>query len=325
MLFSVVVPCYNVEKYINKCINSILKQSFSDFELILVDDGSPDETPRILDSFARTDSRIKVIHKKNGGLTSARKAGTQVATGEFVVPIDGDDWIDANYLEKMAQRINKFHCELCISGYQLSSNDGKKQGSKAPVTGEIFYDRESIENVIFPELFQQIPMVWGKAFERNLYIRYQMMVDDKISMGEDGVISFSCIANASSICMFEDYEYHYRVNPASLTRSKSKYIPMEGALLRIKMLQQTLPINNPIIEKQLSAYVAHALFNVARSHFKSASFSFTKKELNEVLANKYIKSYLSEASNCQNPKERIAALALKNKWFILIKFISILL
>ena len=99
MLFSIIVPVYKVEKYLKCCIESILTQSFSDFELVLVDDGSPDNCPKICDDFAKQDKRVKVIHKQNGGLVSARKAGVKVASGEFIVNIDGDDYIKQGYLQ----------------------------------------------------------------------------------------------------------------------------------------------------------------------------------------------------------------------------------
>ena len=98
MKVSAIVPVYNVEKYIYRCVDSILNQTFSDFELILVDDGSPDNCPQICDEYAKKDSRIKVIHKENGGLSSARNAGLDIASGEWISFIDSDDWIHKDYL-----------------------------------------------------------------------------------------------------------------------------------------------------------------------------------------------------------------------------------
>ena len=99
-LISVVVPIYNVEKYLQKCIDSILAQTYRHLEIILVDDGSPDNCGAICDNYAQEDGRVLVIHKKNGGLSSARNAGLEIAKGELIVFIDSDDWIDANYIEK---------------------------------------------------------------------------------------------------------------------------------------------------------------------------------------------------------------------------------
>ena len=99
MLFSVIVPIYNVQKYLKRCIESVLSQTFSDYELILVDDGSLDECPTICDEYAKTNEKIKVIHKQNGGLVSARQAGIRVATGDYVFHLDGDDAVLPDALE----------------------------------------------------------------------------------------------------------------------------------------------------------------------------------------------------------------------------------
>ena len=95
-MISIIVPIYKVEKYIRQCVDSIINQTYEDIEIILVDDGSPDNCPQICDDYAKTDSRVKVIHKENGGIMSARKAGLKVATGEYIGFVDGDDWIEAD-------------------------------------------------------------------------------------------------------------------------------------------------------------------------------------------------------------------------------------
>ena len=95
-LVSIIVPCYNVEAYLPKCVNSILEQTYKKIEIILVDDGSPDNCGKICDEYAKKDERIKVIHKENGGLVSARNAGYDVATGDWMMYVDGDDWLDAD-------------------------------------------------------------------------------------------------------------------------------------------------------------------------------------------------------------------------------------
>ncbi len=98
-LFSIIIPVYNVEKYLNKCVDSVLNQTFTDFEVILVDDGSPDNCPAICDSYAEKDKRVRVIHKQNGGLICARKSGLEAARGDYIGFVDSDDWIEENMYE----------------------------------------------------------------------------------------------------------------------------------------------------------------------------------------------------------------------------------
>lgn len=109
---SVIVPVYNVEQYLKQCIDSILNQTFKNFELILVDDGALDSCPQICDNYSKHDDRVKVIHKKNGGLSSARNAGIKVAKGKFLTFIDSDDWISKNYFEEMMKEQDKYNADI---------------------------------------------------------------------------------------------------------------------------------------------------------------------------------------------------------------------
>ena len=123
---SVIVPVYKVEPYLRQCVDSILGQTFRDFELILVDDGSPDGCPAICDEYAEQDSRVKVIHKENGGLSSARNAGLDVAKGEYIAFVDSDDWIHPEMLDTMQNRIQQHHADMAICGVEsVYEDDGK--------------------------------------------------------------------------------------------------------------------------------------------------------------------------------------------------------
>ena len=110
---SVIVPIYKVEKYLRQCIDSIINQSLKDIEIILVDDGSPDNCPKICDEYKKIDSRIKVIHKKNGGLSSARNAGMKIATGEYIGFVDSDDYVSKEFLEELYLIFHSFHNYIC--------------------------------------------------------------------------------------------------------------------------------------------------------------------------------------------------------------------
>ena len=115
-LVSVVVPIFGIDRYLGICIESILDQTYKNLEIILVDDGSKDRCSEICDLYARKDSRIKVIHKANGGLVSARKAGLETATGEYVGYVDGDDWIDPNFYASMAETILEYDSDIVVAG-----------------------------------------------------------------------------------------------------------------------------------------------------------------------------------------------------------------
>ena len=121
---SIIVPVYKVENYIDKCIQSILAQTYTDFELILVDDGSPDNCPKICDNYALKDERIRVLHKTNGGLSDARNEGTKIANGEFVTYIDSDDYVSKEYLETLVYLLNKYDADIAVTGINVFDEGG---------------------------------------------------------------------------------------------------------------------------------------------------------------------------------------------------------
>lgn len=123
-MISVIVPVYKVENYIDKCIQSILVQTYTDFELILVDDGSPDNCPKICDNYALKDERIRVLHKTNGGLSDARNEGTKIANGEFVTYIDSDDYVSKEYLETLVYLLNKYDADIAVTGINVFDEGG---------------------------------------------------------------------------------------------------------------------------------------------------------------------------------------------------------
>lgn len=116
-MLSIIVPIYKIEDYLPQCIESILAQNYFEFELILVDDGSPDGCPGICDDYTKRDSRIKVLHKANGGLVSARKAGLQIAQGEYIGYVDGDDWIESDFYERLMEKAEENNADIVASGF----------------------------------------------------------------------------------------------------------------------------------------------------------------------------------------------------------------
>lgn len=126
-LISVIVPCYNVEEYLPKCIESILNQTYRNLEILLVDDGSPDNCGRICDEYAAKDSRIRIIHKKNGGLSDARNAALDVMTGEYVTFIDSDDYVSDDYVEYLYKIIKESGVKLSVSSYQTFVDDSSAE------------------------------------------------------------------------------------------------------------------------------------------------------------------------------------------------------
>ena len=223
MFFSVIVPVYKVEKYLSNCIESVLNQTFSDFELILVDDGSPDKCGEICDNYKEKDSRIKVVHKTNGGLASARRAGIKEARGEYVFNLDSDDLIENDTLECAYNIIKDTGCEIVSFSYRWVKN-----GETVSITNdgldEGLYNEENIEKYIYPKLLMDKNMnhisyyLSGKATKRELITPHQLAVNEKISLGEDLCCVIPCYLHAKSVYISKKNAYLYTVREDSLSK-----------------------------------------------------------------------------------------------------------
>ncbi len=205
---SVIVPIYKVEKYLNRCISSILSQDFSDFELILVDDGSPDKCGIICDEYALRDSRIKVIHKKNGGLSSARNAGIDIARGKYITFIDSDDYIHPNMFLAMISKMVEFDSDVSISSFIRTTKDDEFKELK----NEYFpiSSKDSIK-----AMCQNISFItaWGKIYKTELFenIRYP---DGKYH--EDEFTTYKLFYKSQKIIYTNDKLYCYYINEGSI-------------------------------------------------------------------------------------------------------------
>ena len=221
---SVIVPAYGEDLYLDSCIESIVKQTYSDLEIILVDDGSPDRCPIICDEWAARDNRIKVIHKQNGGLVSARHAGMEASTGKYIGYVDGDDWIEPDMYAKMIDVMEREDVDIVISGF-------KKElfGKSIPYYNKIeegIYRGEELRREIFPTMicdkntlqYGLYTYVWNKLFKKEKIYPYQMKVDNRIVIGEDAACVYPAILEAESVAVIAEADYHYRQRMDSMLR-----------------------------------------------------------------------------------------------------------
>ena len=219
-LVSVVVPVFGVEKYLGKCIESILSQTYRKIEVILVDDGSTDGSSEICDEYATIDKRIQVIHKENGGLVSARKAGVERCRGRYTAYVDGDDWIDPNYIEDLV-RVNERSADMVICN---CIREGDKRIIGKMYFADGFYFRDRLEKEIFPKMiftgkfaeFGIDPNIF-KLFDTRLLKEFQMKVPNNLTLGEDAALVYPMLLNCKSIYILNKPMYHYRFNGESIT------------------------------------------------------------------------------------------------------------
>ena len=164
-LISVIVPVYNVEKYLNRCVNSIANQTYKNLEIILVDDGATDSSGKLCDQLASQDERIKVIHKMNGGLSDARNVGLSNANGEYICFIDSDDWIEKNYVQYLYELMLDNSCEIAGCSYRKCEDICKESESAISYESKV-YGKEEAMSLLIDNLIQQV--VWNKLYKKSL-------------------------------------------------------------------------------------------------------------------------------------------------------------
>lgn len=228
MFISLIVPVYNVERYLEACLQSITKQTYTNFEVILVNDGSSDTSPQICEKWIRKDNRFSVIHKRNEGLMSAWIDGLSQCNGDYIVFIDSDDWIDQKFLEMFVRVWEQYiNIDIIIGNYSKDCYDKKETVEQYFTSG--YYEKEEIVSMIYPQLLNNgnfqgrgiNPARWGKLIKKDLILNNLKFCDKNISYGEDLNIIFPVLLDCESLYLMNDKEnlYHYRVNPTSILQS----------------------------------------------------------------------------------------------------------
>lgn len=205
MKLSIIVPVYKVESFLDKCVESILAQSFVDFELILVDDGSPDNCGKMCDSWAEKDHRIKVVHKENGGLSDARNAGIDIAQGEYIGLVDSDDYIKPDMFEVLIRNLEQHNADLSMCGYADVYADGiRKESLDRRVY--VWNQEEAIHQILLGKLLSV--HAWVKLYKRELFdhVRYP-----KGKISEDAYIIMDILKQIRT-AVFTPYSAYYYVH-----------------------------------------------------------------------------------------------------------------
>lgn len=230
-LFSIIVPVYKIEKYLAECIESILAQTCQDYEVILVDDGSPDSCPEICDYYSLQNKKFRVIHKKNGGLVSARRAGANVSTGKYILNVDGDDFLNNTLLEEIKNVVVQYEPDIVafnfrkvseignfIEGVSNKFPSGLYKGEKlAEICKKLLFDVE--ERNINGNTGSIIYGIWSKAIKRDLYIPLQNQVPLDIKNGEDVAVTIPAICKCETLFIVDEFGYNYRIHDKSMVNS----------------------------------------------------------------------------------------------------------
>ncbi len=321
---SIIVPVYNQEKYLNKCLDSILEQTYRDFKCFLIDDGSTDSSPEILDEYAARDSRLCVVHKENEGASVARNVGFNMSESEYVCFLDSDDYLASNFIEVMLDKIISEDADVCTCGhYQFTDEtlisstydykepvvlqDKMLEGYLLPIIGKIY--KEGYLN--YPGY------IWGRIYKRNI-IEVKCFVSERLCLPEDDLFHMYLTPNLKKAVFIEDKLVYYRVNEASLTHS---YRSNMWNRLKNRHKQVTEFFNNYPKSKAISERVwASGFFSVyvaLRNAYEKGTYNDFKKEMKAVRRDPLIHDVFKNINYALlRPRQKMMVFLLKNNMYL---------
>lgn len=212
-LVSVIIPVYNVEKYLPKCLDTVINQTYKNLEIILVDDGSPDNSGKICDEYAGKDSRIKVIHKENGGLSDARNAGIEVAKGKYITFIDSDDYVDDDYVAYLYDMLLTYKTKISIASHRVIS-ENKKKDRYAHCASICVSSKETLKKLLYDDYVDT--SAWAKMFELTLFKNIKFPVG---RLYEDAATIYKLIDKCENICISTKPIYNYCIRKDSISQN----------------------------------------------------------------------------------------------------------
>lgn len=219
-LISVVVPVYGVELYLDQCVQSIVSQSYRNLEIILVDDGSKDKCPEMVDSWSDKDKRIKVLHKINGGLSSARNEGLKIATGKYVTFVDSDDWLETSFVERLYTAANLYNADIAVGGFQRVY-ENKIVKSKFLIDSENLY-YPCVPNQAIKYFFEIAIAVWGKLYRLDK-VADILFIEGRLA--EDIPYQMEVLKRTNVVAFCNKHLYDYRIRDNSIAHTiKPKYL-----------------------------------------------------------------------------------------------------
>lgn len=285
-LISVIVPVYNVEKYLDKCLDSLVNQTYKNLEIILVNDGSTDNSSIICNNWSIKDNRIKVIDKANGGLSDARNVGIDNSNGEYIVFVDSDDWIDINFISSLYVQIDKYEADIAASTIVKSYDDHEET---QPINDEkrVFTSEEAMDTLLSGRDFCAV--AWNKLYKRNIIGSIRFPVG---KIHEDEFFTYKVIANAKKLILVPEAIYYYRQRTGSIMQ---KWTPnhldaLEAFKERMDFMNKYYP---KLFLKSKYAYFVSIYFNAKEliKYDKQATIT----EIDKVIkAKKNLKFKISE-------------------------------
>ena len=287
-LISIIIPAYNVSDYLPRCLDSVLIQSYTDFEVIIIDDGSTDNTPQICDEYAERDKRVRVLHKENEGVAAARNAGLDMVVGEYIMFVDADDWIHEDALRIMYDRIVADHSDLAIGRHVDVFSDG--------AVSDLPY-KWIQDDVLTPsKIFEMIgknkrfaTALWGKLYKREIIIDIRV---PNLRSGEDTWVFPQIIANCKTISVVNCVVYFYFVRANSITHTMNQAVYRDAVCSHLRMT--CFLLHNGYVssaEKHFEGSISYAVKMQDKRSGRDVFLCFlSKEEIKKLLIRQSIKT-----------------------------------
>ena len=325
---SIIVPIYNVEKYFPRCMDSLLNQTLKEIEIILVDDESPDNCPKMCNEYAKKDERIKVIHKTNGGLGFARNSGIDIATGEFLAFIDSDDYVDVSMFEKLYNTAKNKDLDTVYCGFNKVNSKLEITPVKEVETLTIFDTQEKIEGVLldmigtepsYPVDRKYSMSVWHGIYSKSIIDENDIKFpSERQFISEDIIFHIDYLLNAKKIAFIPDAMYYYCSNESSLTKSYradrfERHKILHAEICRKMSLKIETDKFQLRADRLLIGYTRASLFSLGKYDLSSEEkTNIVKLVCNDPIWNKLLEYYPIKELPF---KYKFVLKCMKNKWF----------
>lgn len=299
-MISVIIPVYNTEEYLEQCVDSVLCQTFTDFEVLLVNDGSTDDSGFLCDKIAETDSRIKVFHKQNGGQNSAIKYALKHAKGELICFVDSDDWVEPDMLERLHSLIKQYPCDCVVANCYRNAKE--QTDLLLHDCKEGFYDKERLQKEVFPCLFvgtknqrNLAPSRCAKLFSRQKLFNILKYCEEDVKYGEDKLLVYPYMMFSEGVCFINDKIYHYRENTNSISYRFDENRINEQNKVILRLCNAANELTDFNFKNQLEAMMTESV-SIALSNLFRANNSPSKKDVKDIFKKALLKK--------QNPYTR---------------------
>lgn len=236
MLISIIVPVYNVSKYLEKCLDSIINQTYRNLEIILVDDGSTDDSGKICENYAQIDSRIKVIHTENQGAAEARNSGLEVAKGECIGFVDGDDWIEHDSYKNAYEMIQKYNADIVAWGHSVVVEEKINKTVRNDGTIQVLNTAEALDFILKDERLQSF--LWDKLFKREMFEGLRLKRQCSV---EDIDICYQLIMKAKNIVLYNKAQYYYFQRKNSTQNQRGYKVDIDQFLIFLESIEKVSP------------------------------------------------------------------------------------